>query len=75
MAQALGPWAARELLGKAVGLGVDDEVDAALPVQGNVFRSMPRDAAEPHGLEQPSEFGGIGGRVLDELESVGCEGV
>ena len=65
---------ARELLGQALGLCVDDEVDITLPVQGNVFRSMPRDAAETHGFEQPAEFGGIRGRVFDELESVGRKG-
>jgi hypothetical protein len=36
---------------------------------------MPRDPTEPHGLEQPTELGGIRGRVFDELESVGSEGV
>jgi hypothetical protein len=36
---------------------------------------MPRDATESHGFEYPSELGGIRGRVLDELESVGREGV
>jgi len=36
---------------------------------------MPRDAAESHGFEQPAEFGRVRGRVLDELESVGGEGV
>ena len=39
---------ARERLGKAARLGVDDEVDVALPVEQHVLRAVPRDRDEAH---------------------------
>ena len=66
---------ARKLLRKAVRLGVHDEIDVALTVQGHVLGAVARDAAESHHLEQPAELRGIGRRVFDELETIGPQGI
>ena len=63
---------ARERLRKAVGLGIDDEVDVALPMQRHVLAAMAGDDRESQLFEQRAQQLGIGGRVFDELESVGA---
>ena len=68
-ARSMGP---RESLRKAVVLGVDDEVDVALAVQGDILRAMPRHRRQSHALEQPPQQLRIGSRVFDELEAVGA---
>src|SRR6266849_10911166 len=45
----------REGLGEAPGLGVDDEIDVALAIEGHVFGAMPRRRDKAHTLEQTSE--------------------
>ena len=42
IAQAEGPCSRAKLLAEAVRLGIDDEVDVALPVQRDVLAAMPR---------------------------------
>ncbi len=42
----------REPLRERIRLGVDDEVDVALPMQGDVLRPMPRDHRKAQPLEQ-----------------------
>jgi hypothetical protein len=66
---------ARERLRKRIRFGVDDEVDAALPVQQHVLGAMLGDCREAHPLELPSERGGVRRRVFDEFEAVGPERV
>ncbi len=61
----------REALAEAARLGVDDEVDVALPVQRDVLAAVARRDREAHPLEQRAQQLGIGRRVLDELEAVG----
>jgi len=39
---------AGELLGEAVGLRIDDEVDVALAVQSDVLAAVSRDRGEAH---------------------------
>ena len=64
-----------EALRERVDLGVDDEVDATLAVQGHVLVAVLGHGGEAHGLEQPAQCGWIGGRKFDELESVGAHRV
>jgi len=62
---------AREPLGEAFALGVDDEVHVALSIERDVLRAMLGHPGETHALEQGAERHGIGGGILDELEPVG----
>ena len=66
---------AREALAEAVRLGVDDEVDVALPVQRDVLAAMPRRHRKAQPLEQRAQQLRIGRGVLDELEPVGADGI
>ena len=66
---------AREVLAEAVRLGVDDEVDVALPVQRDVLAAMPRSHREAQPLEQRAQQLRVGRGVLDELETVGADGI
>ncbi len=70
-------WAmhARERLRETVGLGVDDEIDAALPIEEHVLRAVLRNGRESHLAEEAPERRRIGRRVFDELEAVGAERV
>ena len=65
----------REALAEAARLGVDDEVDVALPVQRDVLAAMPRDHREAQPLEQRAQQLRIGRGVFDELEAVGAHGI
>src|ERR1700722_750473 len=47
-----GPMVPRELLRKAIRLGVDDEIDIALAVERHVFGAVPGDTRKAHGFEQ-----------------------
>ena len=64
-----------EAAGEAVGLGIDDEVDVALPVERHVPGTVLGDRREAHGLEQVVELLRLGRGVLDELEAVGAHRV
>src|SRR5229473_1615992 len=63
---------ARETLGEAVLLGIDDEVDVALAVERDILGAVLRDLHEAHVLEQRAERRWIGCCVFDELEAVGA---
>ncbi|KAF5297465.1 hypothetical protein FQA39_LY19266 [Lamprigera yunnana] len=55
-----------------VGLGVDDEVDIALAVQGDVLVAVACHGLEAHGLEQPSPNGaGSARRAVEEIAREG----
>ena len=58
-------------VGEALALGVDDEVDAALAVEGHVLRDVAAGLAEAHAVEEADERGrGLrGGGELDELDA------
>src|SRR5262249_5715439 len=66
---------ARKALGEAFGLGVDDEVDAALLVEQHVLGAVARGSDEAHLLEQGAKRLGVPGGVFDELEAVGAHRV
>ena len=66
---------ARKTLGKGVGLGVDDEVDAALAVQRHVLVAVFGNRLEAHAFEQGAHGGGIRRGVFNELEAVRAHGV
>ena len=66
---------AGKALGKRVGLGVDDEVDAALAVQRDVFVAVPGNRLEAHAFKQRAHHGRVGRRVFNEFETVGAHGV
>ena len=70
-----GPVQTRKTLREAVGLGVDDEVDAALAVEQHVLVAVSGDGLEAHALEQRAHGHGVGCGVLDELEAVGAHRV
>ena len=72
MAQAQGPWSLGELLGEAVRLGIDDEVDVALAVERDVLALVPGDRGEAHLGEQRAQQLGIGRGIFDEFEAVGA---
>ena len=62
-------------LGEAFRLGVEDEVDVALLIEGDVFRAVPRRRDKPHALEQRRQLLRIGPGIFDELEPVGAHRV
>jgi hypothetical protein len=64
-----------EALREAVGFGVDDEVDFALAVQGDVLVAVAGDGLEAHAFEQLAHGRRIGGREFNELEAVGAHRV
>ena len=66
---------AREALGERVRLGVDDEVDRALPVEHDVLVPVPGDRLEAELLEDLAERRWIGRGVFDELEAGGTHRV
>ena len=57
--------------GEAVRLGVDDVVHAALPVEGDVLRTMLRDGRKAHQLEKGAELGWLRMGKFDKLKTVG----
>ena len=63
----------REALRKTVTLGIDDEIDAALPIEQYVFRTMLRDRRKTHLLEQATQRGRIRRGILDEFKPIGAE--
>ena len=66
---------ARKALRERIGLGVDDEVDAALAVQGDVFVAVPGNRLEAHAFEHRAHRGRVGCGVFDEFEAVSAHGV
>ncbi|MDT4840014.1 hypothetical protein FQZ97_738210 [compost metagenome] len=70
-----GAMQACEALRKAVGLGVDDEVDLPLAVQRHGLVAVLRDRFEAHALEQGAHGHRVGRGVFDELKTVGAHGV
>ncbi len=59
----------------AFGFGIHDEIHFALAIERDRLGSMARDRAKTHLLEQGVELGDIGGRVFDEFETIGTDGV
>ena len=66
---------ARELLGEAARLGVDDEVDVALAVERDVLALVLGDRGKAHLAEQGAQQLGIGRGIFDEFEPVGAHRV
>jgi hypothetical protein len=66
---------AREALRERIGLGIDDEVDLALAIQGHVLVAMARDGGKAHLFEQRAHRFRIRRRVFDEFETVGSHRV
>ena len=66
---------AREFLRETIVLGIDDEIDVALVVQGDVLRAMPRNGRQAHALEQAPQGFRFRRGVFDELEAVGAHRV
>ena len=62
-------------LGKRVRLGVDDEIDATLTKQRDVFRAMASDCLESHPGEHRREFSGIRCGIFDEFEAINAHGI
>ena len=54
----------------AVGFGVENEIDAALAVEGNVFGTMPRHGFEADLVKNGFEQFRLGCGKLDEFESI-----
>ncbi len=61
--------------GQRIRVCIDDQVHRTLAVQHHFARTVPRDGAEPHFLEQSAELLRLGSRVLDELDPVEPERV
>ena len=57
-------------LGKALGLGIQDEIDIALLVERHVFRTVARRGDKPHALEQGGQGPRVGAGIFDKLEPV-----
>ena len=57
-------------LGKAFRLGIEDEIDLALFVEGDVLRAVSRRRGKPHALEQRRQCLRVGPGIFDELEPV-----
>jgi hypothetical protein len=55
--------------------GVDEKIDPALAVQGDILGAMPRDRREAQPLEQRAQQLRIRRGVFDELETVRPHGV
>src|SRR5204862_7395067 len=53
------------------GLGVDDEIDIALPMQRDILALVPGDCGEAHLCEQAAQLFRVRGCIFDELEAVG----
>jgi hypothetical protein len=64
---------AGEFLAEAVGLGIDDEIDVALPMQSDILAAVFRGGRKTQPLEQGTQQLGIFGGVFDELETIGAE--
>ena len=62
---------AGELLTKAGGFGVDDEVDVTLTMQRDVLAAVFGDGRKAHAVKQASQQLGVGRRVFDKLETIG----
>src|SRR3546814_7093028 len=65
-------WAvdAGEALGKAFGLGIEDEIDVALAVQCHVLRTVPSHGDEAHALEQRGQLLWRSEEHTSELQSL-----
>src|SRR3546814_5551512 len=59
-----------EGLGKALALGIEDEVHVALAVERHVLGAVPGDGGKAEGLEKASELDRLRRGELDELEAV-----
>jgi hypothetical protein len=66
---------AREALPERIRLGIDDEVDFTLAVQGHVLGTVARDGAKAHLFEQLAHRLRVRRGELDELEAVGAHWV
>ena len=65
----------REPLREGIRLGVDQEVDLALPVQRHLLVTMTGNRGETHLLEQLPERHGIGRGVFDEFKTIRANGI
>jgi hypothetical protein len=65
----------RETLREAVGLGVDDEIDVSLAMEGDILAAMAGDPLETHLFEKGPQFLGLGRGIFDELEAIGAHWV
>jgi hypothetical protein len=66
---------AREALREGLRVGVEDEVDLALPVERDLLVAVASDRPKAHALEHPGHRRRIGRGVLDELEALRAHGV
>ncbi|MNY53633.1 hypothetical protein D3C86_1894020 [compost metagenome] len=66
---------ASETLRERILFGVDDEIDLALAVQGDVLVAVAGDGGKAHALEQRAQGLRVRRRVFDELKTVGAHGV
>ena len=66
---------AREGLGEALRLGIDQEIDLALAVERHVLGAVARHGGETHALEDAPQIRRVGRGVFDELEPVRSHGV
>ena len=64
-----------EARGERAGLGIQDVVDVALAIDGDVLGLVARDRDVAHALEQIRQLRRLGMGELDELEAVGAGGV
>ena len=62
-------------LGEAPRLGVDNKMNVALLIEGDVLRAVARRGDKPHALEQCGERPRVGAGIFDELEPVGSHRV
>ena len=60
----------REALCKRILLGIDDEVDLTLAIQGHILVAVPCDGSESHLLEERAECFRFRRGIFDELEAV-----
>src|SRR5208283_430676 len=62
-----------EVSRETIGLGVEHEVDVALPVERDVLGTVDADGDKAHQAEQLAELFGFRMRKLDELEAIGSK--
>ena len=60
----------RKALGKRIGLGIDDEIDVALAVEGDVFVAVAGNGFEAHLLEDFAHGHWVWGGVFDEFKAI-----
>ncbi len=66
---------ATKALGLAVGFGVENKIDVALAVQGDIFAAVAGNRGKAEPGKQLGQFGGMGRGVFNKLEAVGTQRV